>query len=244
MIVLKDISVKNIGQKENILTNINLNFYPNQFVAIIGKSGVGKTTLLNTLCLNVVITHGCIEYKTFLFDKNTRKKLKNYRKKIGIISQNSTLINEISVFDNLKIYLSNENNLFYKLFNIITKEQKSKIFNVLEQLNILDKVFYKPLDLSGGESQRVEIAKILLKKPEIILADEPTSNLDINNSLLTIKLLKEVATKENSIVLINLHDTKLLNDNFDRVIGIKNRSIMLNKEPKKITKKDLRDLYE
>ena len=134
--------------------------------------------------------------------------------------------------------------MFYKLFNIITKEQKSKIFNVLEQLNILDKVFYKPLDLSGGESQRVEIAKILLKKPEIILADEPTSNLDINNSLLTIKLLKEVATKENSIVLINLHDTKLLNDNFDRVIGIKNRSIMLNKEPKKITKKDLRDLYE
>ncbi len=111
-------------------------------------------------------------------------------------------------------------------------------------MNILDKVFYKPLDLSGGESQRVEIAKILLKKPEIILADEPTSNLDINNSLLTIKLLKEVATKENSIVLINLHDTKLLNDNFDRVIGIKNRSIMLNKEPKKITKKDLRDLYE
>lgn len=56
--------------------------------------------------------------------------------------------------------------------------------------------------------------------------------------------MKEVATKENSIVLINLHDTKLLNDNFDRVIGIKNKSIMLNKEPKKITKKDLRDLYE
>lgn len=244
MLVLKNVSVKNIGQKENILTNINLDFIPKQLVAIIGKSGVGKTTLLNTLCLNTNITDGQIAYKDFCFDNKNRKKIRQYRKKIGIISQISTLINEISVFDNLKIYLSNQNNFFYKVFNIITRDQKNLIYDVLNKLNVIDKIFYKPADLSGGESQRIEIAKLLLKKPEIILADEPTSNLDVNNSTLTIELLKEIAKVNNSIILVNVHDTKLLKNYFDRVIGIKNKSIFFDKSPKNITLKELKELYE
>lgn len=244
MLTLCNISTKNIGQNNNVLTNINLNFYPNEIVAVIGKSGVGKTTLLNTLCLNANITNGYIKYNDLIIDKKNKKKLKLFRKQIGIISQSSTLINEISVYDNLRIYLSNENNIFYKIFNIITKKQKEEIYDTLNRLNILDKIFFKPLDLSGGESQKIEIAKLLLKKPKIILADEPTSNLDINNSSLIISLLKELATKDGSIVIVNVHDIKLLKQNFNRVIGIKNKNIFIDKNPKNITSKQLKELYE
>lgn len=244
MLIVNNLTTKNIGQKDNVLENINLDFKENQVVAIIGLSGVGKTTLLNSICINTEIVNGSIKFNEFRFFNKHRKHIRKYRKNIGIISQKSTLIDDISVYDNLKLYLSESNNWFYKTIGFITKNQTHQIYNVLEKLGIISKVFYKAKDLSGGEAQRVEIAKLMLRKPKIILADEPTSNLDINNSNDIIKYLKEIAVNNNSIVIINIHDIDLLKENIDRVIGIKNKGILFDKRPNELTKVEIKILYE
>lgn len=244
MLSLKNIIIKNNIVYENILEKINISFNKKEMVAIIGLSGVGKTTLLNTIALGTKIQSGNI-----LFNKKNinlkNKKIKNqYRKNIGIISQKNTLINEISVYDNLKIVMSERNNIFFKLFNIITKSQKEEIYKILERLEMLDKIFYNINDLSGGESQRIEIAKLIIKKPKIILADEPTSNLDKINSKKIIKWLKELTIQNNAITIVVIHDIELLKHGFDKIIGIKNKEIYLNKEYKNISKKDIEKIYE
>lgn len=243
MLNLKKVKIKNDSIYKTILEEINLKLNNSEVVGVIGVSGAGKTTLLNTIALGIKINSGDI-----IFDENTinlkSKKNKNkYRKNIGIISQKNSLINEISVYENLKIIMSERNNIFFKIFNIITKDQKYEIHKILERLGLLNKIFYSINDLSGGELQRIEIAKLIIKKPKIILADEPTSNLDKNNAKNIIKWLKEITIQNNTITIIVIHDIELLKKNFDRVIGIKNKKIYLDKKSSLITKKDIETIY-
>ncbi|MBD4756528.1 ATP-binding cassette domain-containing protein, partial [Xanthomonas citri pv. citri] len=116
---------------------------------------------------------------------------------------------------------------------IITKEQKINIFTKLDELGILDKAFYKVSDLSGGQQQRVEIAKLLVKNVDLILADEPTSNLDRLTSLEVLSLLREIANQGKTII-VNIHDLSLVKENFDRVIAIKNKTIVFDKKTKDV----------
>lgn len=241
MLNLRKWTIKNYNQNKTVLENIDLDFFKNQFTAIIALSGTGKTTLLNS----IVFATNIIDGELIFDDKkiNFKKDKKDWRKNIGIISQKNTLINESSVFDNLKIVMSNRNNFFFKLFNIITKEQKTEIIQILEKINMLDKIYYLPKDLSGGESQKIQIAKLLIQKPKIVLADEPTSNLDNKNSEEILNLLKKFTYENNTITIVNIHNTNLLNI-FDRIIGVKNKVIILDKTNSKITENDIKKVYE
>lgn len=241
MLEIKNAVIKNNSIYKNILEKIDLSFNEGEMIAIIGPSGVGKTTFLNTIALGTKIESGNIVFNNTIINKKNKNK---YRKNIGIISQKNTLINDISVYDNLKITMSERNNFFFKLFNIITNQQKEEIYEILERLEILDKVFYCINDLSGGELQRIEIAKLIIKKPKIILADEPTSNLDINNSKKIIEWLKEITLKNKTITIVVVHDIDLLKNNFNRIIGIKNKEIYLNKKYSDISKKEINKIYE
>lgn len=244
MLKLLNWSVKNFKQEQLVIKKLNLSFYDGQVVAIIGSSGVGKTTFLNSLALNTEVNGGDIYFDSKKIEFNKKSVLKKYRKNIGYISQKNSLIEDISVFDNLKYVLSDKNNFLFSFLNIITKKQKERIYQVLLDLGILDKVFYKIKDLSGGESQRVEVAKILLKKPKIILADEPISNLDALNSSYVISCFNKIAKENFSIVIINLHSLDQLKNNIDRVIGLKESKVLFDKQPSEITEQDLRLLYE
>lgn len=244
MLKVTNWSIKNFKQENVVLENVDISFYEGQVVAIIGSSGVGKTTFLNSLALNTEVLKGDIYFENKKININKKYILKKYRKNIGYISQKNSLIEDISVFDNLKYVIANKNNFLLNSFNIVTKKQKEEIYNTLSKLGILDKVFYRVKDLSGGEAQRVEIAKILLKNPKIILADEPISNLDSLNSHEVISSFNKIAKDNFSIVIINLHSLDQLNNNVDRVIGLKDKTIIFDKLPSEITKKDLRSLYE
>lgn len=243
MLEIKNWSTKNIGQQNLVLENLNSSFNKKELTAIIGLSGSGKTTFINSLALSTKIVNGTIYFDSKEINFLKRKEVKKYRQNIGIISQKTTLIEDLSVYDNLRYVMSEKNNLFFKLTNIIYKNQKEEIFDILKKLDILEKAFYKVRDLSGGEAQRVEIAKLFIRKPKIVLADEPTSNLDQSNSFNIIEMLKELSNKQESVVIVNIHDVNLLQNNIDRVIGIKDKKIFFDKKPDSIDKQDLKDLY-
>lgn len=228
MIEFKNVNLKNDHQKNNILEDINLKIEDESMIAIIGKSGIGKSTLLNSIVKNCLITNGDI----FVNNKNiiscSKKELKEIRKSIGWITQDDLLLDELSVYDNLKLSFNNFKNPFYKLLNFIPKVDEIKIYNTLSSLSIEDKVYMKINQLSGGQKKRVQIAKLLLNKYKIILADEPTSNLDLKTSLEVISTLKKVAKENNSILIIVIHDIELLKKTFDKVIALKDKKIFFN----------------
>lgn len=244
MLKLENIQIKYNNMSKPVLEKINISFKENELVGIIGLSGVGKTTLLNTIALGTKIEFGNVIFNKNVINLKKRKDKNNYRKHIGIISQKNSLINEISVYDNLKIVMSERNNIFFKIFNIITKSQKEEIYKILEKLEMINKIFYSVNDLSGGEAQRIEVAKLIIRKPRIILADEPTSNLDKNNANNIIKLLKEITKENKATTIIVVHDIELLKKNFDRVVGIKNKEIQLDKKYSLISKKEIEKIYE
>lgn len=240
MLTLKNISVRYKNQNNAILEKIDLTFYEKQFYALMGSSGVGKTTLLNTICFGTPIINGSISYNNKVIEK---KDIKKFRKNIGIISQKPMLIDDMSVYDNLRLISSQRNNFFMKMFNIINKKQKQEIFDLLKEFGLLDKIFFKTKDLSGGEAQRIEIIKLILKNKKIILVDEPTSNLDFENAKRMVETLKKVIIKNNAIGIINLHDQSLINENIDVIIGLKNKKVFLNEINNKNIKTKLKDLY-
>lgn len=245
MIKIENWTIKNIKQKNIVLNNINLDFQKQTITAIIGKSGIGKTTLINSLCIGTDIISGELYFNNQKINIKSNKEIKRYRKKIGLVSQKNNLVEENSVFDNLKAIMCENNNLFYSTFNIINKKQREQIFKLLDEYNLLDKAFYKFNDLSSGEMQRVKIISLLLKRIKIVLADEPTSNLDNKNSINVIKLLKKNTINNSLVTIVNIHDTSLIKKElFDRVIGIKNKGILFDLKPENITNDILKELYE
>ncbi|ENY68932.1 ABC transporter ATP-binding protein [Mycoplasmopsis bovigenitalium] len=231
IIDFKDVSTK-YSKKRPILNNINLTIQKGQMVAIIGASGAGKSTLFK-LIVNALNYDGDI--KIFDQDLSKLKKTKKQKliQKIGFLTQKANLISSESVYQNVAKSQTNYKNWFFKVFGLLTKMQKIEIFEKLDQLGILDKAFYRVSDLSGGQQQRVELAKLLIKKCELILADEPTSNLDEETAKLVLKILRNLANKGKT-VLVNIHDLDSIKENFDRVIAIKNTRILFDMQTKEI----------
>jgi putative ABC transport system ATP-binding protein len=203
----------------NALRSINLSINAGELVAIVGPSGSGKTTLLNIL--------GCLDSPDsgeYLIDKIDTSKLKprelaNIRnKKFGFIVQNFALLDDYTVYENIKIPLDYSNTKI--------KNKKQKIKEILKTLGIEDKLNKYPTELSGGQCQRVSIARALINNPEIILADEPTGALDREMGQQVIDIFKEI-NKENKTIIIVTHDTNIAAQ-CDRIITIEDGSIKSN----------------
>ncbi|EOA07535.1 Alkylphosphonate ABC transporter, ATP-binding component [Mycoplasma yeatsii 13926] len=242
IIDLKNITVCYNNKKEPVLDNINLEINKKEFIAIIGPSGVGKSTLFKVIINSLKPIKGTAEVLNQDLLKLSKKQKNQMLSKIGFLTQKPNLINTENVYNNITRSISQYKNVFYRIFNILSKEQKINIFTKLDELKILDKAFYKVSELSGGQQQRVEIAKLLVKNVELILADEPTSNLDHQTSLEVITLLKQIAKEKT--VLVNIHDLSLVKNNFDRVIAINNKSIVLDKKTEEIEEWELKEIIK
>ncbi|KJQ45772.1 phosphonate ABC transporter ATP-binding protein [Mycoplasma mycoides] len=233
VIELKEISVQYNNKSDLILKDINLDIFQGELVAIIGPSGVGKSTLFKIIINSLRPVKG----QAKVFDKDilkfNKKQKRLFISKIGFLTQTPNLIYTDNVYNNIIRSTSKYKNNFYKFFSILTRKQKIAIFEKLDELNILDKAFFKVTELSGGQQQRVEIAKLLIKDVELILADEPTSNLDKKTSIEVLKVLKNIS-KQNKTILVNIHDLSLVKRYFDRVIAINNKQIVFDKKTKDI----------
>ncbi|MFA5619616.1 MAG: ABC transporter ATP-binding protein [Weeksellaceae bacterium] len=183
------------------LNNVGLHIKKGEFVSIMGPSGCGKSTLLNILGLLDNITSG-----SYLFDGQEMGKLKeNGRSKIrkqniGFIFQNFNLIDELTVYENIELPL---------IYNGIgSSERKEKVKEILDRMNISHRSKHFPQQLSGGQQQRVAVARALVTEPKLILADEPTGNLDSKNGNEVMELLTDLHAKGSTIVMVthSAHD--------------------------------------
>lgn len=208
-----------VFQKKNlVLANVNLNILPGEFVYMIGKTGSGKSSLLKTLYAELPVLDG--EAHVCGFDLSTIKpsQIPYLRRKLGIVFQDFQLLEDRSVSENLAFVLRATG---WRDKQAITY----RIREVLEEVDLVSKTFKMPNQLSGGEQQRIAIARSLLNNPEIILADEPTGNLDPETSNGIMRLMKRISDSGQA-VLMATHNYNLIHKFPARIIKCEEGSII------------------
>ncbi|PIE50834.1 MAG: phosphonate ABC transporter ATP-binding protein [Flavobacteriales bacterium] len=193
-----------IAQKSfTVLSDVNLQIQKGKFCYLIGKTGAGKSSLLKTLYGHIPLAKGTGEVVGFDLSKLKTSIIPNLRRKLGIVFQDFQLLNDRTVEKNLRFVLEATG---WKNKN----EADKRIDEVLESVGMQTKKHKMPHELSGGEQQRVAIARALLNHPELILADEPTGNLDPETSNEIMSLLKKVADENHAAVIMATHDYHMI----------------------------------
>jgi len=196
---------------QTIFTDLNFELDEGEFAFLIGKSGIGKSTLLQMIYMNLFPTSGYVRVNGY--DTNTVKarQLPALRKKLGVVFQDFKLLQDRNVYENLAFVL--------EVTNTPRKEIKHKIDNVLSNVGLSNKRLNLPDQLSGGEQQRIAIARALLNDPLLILADEPTGNLDPETSNEILELLTTI-NKRGTAVLVATHNYEMVKKMNARIIKL------------------------
>lgn len=197
--MIKTRNLKKIYTTEEIestaLNNVNIDIQAGEFVSIMGPSGCGKSTLLNVLGLLDNPTEGEFFFLDTEISKHSERERANIRKEnIGFVFQSFNLIDELTVFENIELpllYLGRS-----------TSERKERVDEVLEQMKISHRKNHFPQQLSGGQQQRVAVARAVVSKPKLILADEPTGNLDSTNGDEVMKMLTDLHEAGTTLVMV------------------------------------------
>ena len=222
------ISVKGVSKvfkvgEENFtaLRDINLEIDGGSFMSFVGPSGSGKTTILNLIGGLDVPTAGNIFFKNTKLSAMNRNQMAQYRRKnIGFIFQTYNLFPVYSVYENI---------LFPLLLNgSKEKDARERVMNIINKVGLSDQVKKRPSQLSGGQCQRVAIARALVKDPLLILADEPTANLDSKNSLQILELMSELNQQYKAAVVFSTHDEKVTRY-VRREVGLEDGKIISDK---------------
>jgi len=208
-----------IQKKTTVLFNVNLNITEGEFVYLVGRTGSGKSSLLRTLYADLPLQKGLGTVAGFDLKQVNWRTVPFLRRKLGIVFQDFQLLMDRSVDDNLRFALEATD-----WRNI--KEINNRIENVLTSVGIIGKRYAMPYQLSGGEQQRVVIARALLNDPELILADEPTGNLDPQTSDEIIGLLTGINQNTKTTMLIGTHDMYTLSRYPARTLTCKNGKVI------------------
>ncbi|MBW8685085.1 cell division ATP-binding protein FtsE [Chitinophaga rhizophila] len=201
-----------------ILADVNITVNKGEFVYLIGRTGTGKSSLLKTLYGDLSLKEGAGQVVGFDLKKMDWKKVPYLRRNLGVVFQDFQLLTDRTVQDNLKFALKatgwTDN-----------KKMEEKINDVLDKVGLNTKGFKMPYELSGGEQQRVDIARAMLNSPKLILADEPTGNLDPETSDGIMQLLFRISREEGAAVVMATHDYILLQKFPSRVLRTENGKV-------------------
>lgn len=222
------------------LRGVNLKVKRGEFLTILGPSGSGKTTLLRSINGLEKIESGKI-----LFEEKEINdfSLPNVQKKTGMVFQDFNLVNNLSAINNVLAGLLNSSSKFFSMFYLFTTEQKLKALKALETVGLLQKAYNRAEELSGGQRQRVGIARAIIKKPLLLLADEPVASLDPKAADLIMSLLKKINKEFDITVVCNLHQVDLAMKYSDRIIGLLEGQIIFDQNSSNIEKKNIKEIY-
>ena len=211
MIQLEHVS-KTYQQGVPALNDVNIKIEQGEFVFVMGKSGSGKSTLIKLLLQELEPTEGEITINGQNLSAVTHKNIPYFRRNIGVVFQNFRLLQDRNVYENVAFAM--------KVVEASTKEIKRKVPLMLSLVGLAAKYKSLPRQLSGGEQQRVAIARALVNEPKILLADEPTGNLDNTNAWEIMHLLEEINERGTTVVVVT-HNSEIVRKMDKRVITIK-----------------------
>ena len=203
------------------IEHINIKIKRGEFVFIVGDSGSGKSTLIRLLLHEIKPTSGKIMVNGFQVDRLRQRHVPRLRRSMGVVFQDFRLLKDRNVYENVAFA--------QRIIQVPQREMKKNVPQMLKVVGLASKYRAKPSELSGGEQQRVALARALVNKPPILLADEPTGNLDPRNTLEIMNLLDEI-NKNGTTVIVVTHNDKVVNDMQKRVITIKKGIIVSDEE--------------
>ena len=203
------------------LNDVNLEIEDGEFVFIVGDSGSGKSTLIKLLLKELEPTEGTITVNGKELKKIKKKQVPRYRRKVGVVFQDFRLLKDRNVYDNIAFA--------QKVIGESNMQIKKKVPKMLSLVGLAAKYKSYPKELSGGEQQRVAIARALINEPAILLADEPTGNLDNNNAWEIMKLLEEINEKGTTVIVVT-HNLEIVKVMKKRVITVKKGVIVSDSE--------------
>ena len=214
------VEFKNISfsySKDSGVYDIDLKVDDSEFCFLVGPTGSGKSSLLKMIYFDILPSEGEIDVLGYNSKKTKKNKIHKLRKKIGVIFQDYKLLKQRTVYENIALPLH--------INGVGRKKIKDNVEEALELTDLLDYQDKYPNQLSGGEQQRVCIARAIVKNPEIILADEPTGNLDPAAAHKVLKILEQI-NKEGATVIMATHNYKLISDRDYRIIELKKGSLV------------------
>ena len=219
MITLENVS-KAYSTGAPALNNVSLKIEAGEFVFVVGDSGSGKSTLIKLLLRELLPTSGKIMVNDIDVASLRHKQIPKYRRKLGVVFQDFRLLKDRNVYENVAFA--------QRIVQTPSKEIKKNVPSILSTVGLAGKYKARPKQLSGGEQQRVALARALVNNPPILLADEPTGNLDPKNSLEIMKLLEEI-NERGTTVLVVTHNREIVNAMKKRVITM-NKGVIVNDE--------------
>lgn len=202
----------------NALKNIDFKIDQGEFVFIIGNSGAGKSTLLKLILNQLKPSSGKILLGDIDLSLGNKEDINNTRRKIGVVFQDYQLISDKTIEENIALSLD--------IVNYPKEKIQSRIDQVIKEVNLGTRRFLFPSQLAGGELQRASLARALAIEPEVILADEPTGNLDPENSWNLVKLLKEINKNNNTTIIMTTHNNDIVESMGKRIIKLKEGEII------------------
>ena len=211
MISFENVSVR--FDSHAVLEDVSLKINQGEFVFLVGQTGSGKTTLLRLIYMDLFPTSGTVTIGKYLSNSITKPQIPYLRRKIGVVFQDFKLLEDRNVFDNVAFAL--------QVTNAKGQEIKRRVLRILADVGLSHKRNRMPYELSGGEQQRASIARGLVNEPLILLADEPTGNLDPATATEILELLKDINTR-GTAVLMATHNYELVRKSRERIVQIKN----------------------
>ncbi|GIN64453.1 phosphonates import ATP-binding protein PhnC 1 [Robertmurraya siralis] len=223
------------------LSSLSFSIKKGEKVALIGPSGAGKTTLLNTLATIIKPDEGELWIDQLSFKEMQNRKM--LAKKLGMIRQQFDLVDQLPVIHNVLAGKLSDWSLFKSLLSLIYPQEKILAMNALERVGLGDKWSEKTSNLSGGEQQRVALARLLVQKPEIILADEPVASLDPARAEDVLAILTKLVHEEKQTLITSLHSVEYAKKYFTRIIALRDGMIYFDLPAHEVSAKDLASLY-
>jgi len=221
-VILLDKVSKSYSSGSPALDNVSLSIKKGEFVFIVGDSGSGKSTLIKLLLRELTPTSGRVVVNGYDMDRLRRRQVPKFRRNLGIVFQDFRLLNDRNVYENVAFA--------QRVVQTPTKEIRKNVPKALAVVGLAGKYKAKTKQLSGGEQQRVALARALVNEPPILLADEPTGNLDPKNSWEIMKLLERINEEKGTTILVVTHNREIVNAMQKRVITMKKGVIISDEE--------------